>query len=100
MTKWRAKHNGGDPSTTMGALGYDAMALTIDALKRCKADVSSKNLIAQLEDTTGFKGVSGEITLKGNNGNPPKKLIVVEVTKKNGANWQKYAVSYTPDQIK
>ena len=100
LTKWRAKHNGGDPSTTMGALGYDAMALTIDALKRCKADVSSKNLIAQLEDTTGFKGVSGEITLKGNNGNPPKKLIVVEVTKKNGANWQKYAVSYTPDQIK
>lgn len=99
LKKWRAKHNGQDPSTTMGALGYDAMALTIDALKRAKS-LDSKSLIAALEDTTGFKGVSGEITLKGNNGNPPKKLIVVEVTKKNGNNWQKYAISYTPDQIK
>lgn len=99
LKKWRAKHNGNDPSTTMGALGYDAMSLTIDALKRAKS-LDSKSLIDALENTEGFKGVSGVITLKGNNGNPPKKLIVVEVTKKNGNNWQKYAVSYTPDQIK
>lgn len=99
LKRWRAKHNGQDPSTTMGALGYDAMALTLDALKRAKS-LDSKGLIAALEDTTGFKGVSGTITLKGNNGNPPKKLIVVEVTPKKGNNWQKYAISYTPDQIK
>lgn len=99
LTKWKAKHNGQEPSTTMGALGYDAMAVTLDALKRASSP-DSKSLMAALEDTVGFKGVSGEITLKGMNGNPPKKLIVVEVTKKNGTNWQKYAVSYTPDQIK
>jgi branched-chain amino acid transport system substrate-binding protein len=99
LTKWKAAHGGAEPSTTMGALGYDAMALTLDALKRAKTK-DSKGLLASIEDTTGFKGVSGEITLKGNKGNPPKKAIVVEVTKKNGANWQKFAVSYTPDQIK
>ena len=99
LTKWRAKHGGADPSTTMGALGYDAMALTIDALKRCKS-LDSKSLIAALEDTSNFKGVSGTITLKGNNGNPPKKLIVVKVVPKKGSNWQEFATSYTPDQIK
>ena len=99
MTKWKAAHGGAEPSTTMGALGYDAMALTIDALKRAKS-MDSKSLMAALEDTVDFKGVSGTITLKGMNGNPPKKLIVVEVTKKNGSNWQKFATSYTPDQIK
>lgn len=99
LAKWKAAHNGGEPSTTMGALGYDAMALTLDALKRAKA-ADSKSLIAALEDSSDFKGVSGSITLKGMNGNPPKKLIVVEVVPKTGNNWQKYATSYTPDQIK
>ncbi len=99
LGRWKAAHNGSEPSTTMGALGYDAMMVTLDALKRAKA-ADSKSLIAALEDTTDFKGVSGSITLKGMNGNPPKKLIVVEVVPKTGNNWQKYATSYTPDQIK
>jgi branched-chain amino acid transport system substrate-binding protein len=100
LSKWKAAHGGSEPSTTMGALGYDAMALTIDALKRTNGKFNSKSLMEALEATENFKGVSGSITLKGMNGNPPKKLIVVEVTKKNGTNWQKYATSYTPDQIK
>ena len=99
LSRWKAVHNGAEPSTTMGALGYDAMALTLDALKRAKG-ADSKSLIAALEETNDFKGVSGSITLKGMNGNPPKKLIVVEVVPKTGNNWQKYATSYTPDQIK
>ncbi|HLO96972.1 MAG TPA: ABC transporter substrate-binding protein, partial [Fimbriimonas sp.] len=99
LKKWRAKHNGSDPLTTMGALGYDAMALTLDGLKRASA-LNSKALIEALENTEGFKGVSGVINLKGQGGNPSKTAIVVEVTKKNGSNWQKYATAYTPDQIK
>lgn len=99
LKKWRAKNGGKDPATTMGALGYDAMALTIDRLKQASA-MNSKALIESLENTEGFKGVSGVINLKGQNGNPSKTAIVVEVTKKNGSNWQKYAVAYTPDQIK
>ena len=99
LAKWKAAHGGAEPSTTMGALGYDAMAVTLDALKRAKS-LDSKGLMAAIEDTSAFKGVSGSITLKGMNGNPPKKLIVVEVVPKTGNNWQKYATSYTPDQIK
>lgn len=99
LAKWKAAHGGAEPSTTMGALGYDAMAVTLDALKRAKS-LDSKGLMAAIEDTSDFKGVSGSITLKGMNGNPPKKLIVVEVVPKTGNNWQKYATSYTPDQIK
>jgi branched-chain amino acid transport system substrate-binding protein len=99
LKKWRAKNNGRDPATTMGALGYDATALMLDALKRAKS-LDSKALMAAIEETNGYQGVSGEISLKGNNGNPPKRAIVVEVTKKNGANWQKFAVDYTPDTIK
>jgi branched-chain amino acid transport system substrate-binding protein len=99
LGRWKAVHGGNEPSTTMGALGYDAMAVTLDALKRSKS-LDSKSLMAALEDTSDYKGVSGSITLKGMNGNPPKKLIVVEVVAKTGNNWQKYATSYTPDQIK
>lgn len=99
LGRWKAVHGGNEPSTTMGALGYDAMAVTLDALKRSKS-MDSKGLMAALEDTNDYKGVSGSITLKGMNGNPPKKLIVVEVVPKTGNNWQKYATSYTPDQIK
>ncbi|MEI7577800.1 MAG: ABC transporter substrate-binding protein [Armatimonadota bacterium] len=99
LGRWKAVHGGNEPSTTMGALGYDAMAVTLDALKRSKT-MDSKGLMAALEDTSDYKGVSGSITLKGMNGNPPKKLIVVEVVPKTGNNWQKYATSYTPDQIK
>lgn len=100
LKKWRAAHGGKDPNTTMGALGYDAMALTLDAMKRAgKAD--SKSLIAALEDTVDFKAVSGDITLKGMNGNPPKRAIIVEVTKKDASgNWQKFAKDYVPADIK
>jgi branched-chain amino acid transport system substrate-binding protein len=99
LKKWKAANNGQEPATTMGALGYDATALMLDALKRAKT-MDSKGLMEAIEDTEGYKGVSGDISLKGNGGNPPKRAIVVEVTKKSGANWQKFAVDYTPDTLK
>ena len=100
LKKWKAKHNGQEPETTMGALGYDATALMLDALKRAKT-VDSKALTDAIEDTVDFKAVSGDITLKGNNGNPPKRAIVVQVEKPNAAGqWQMFAKDYTPDQIK
>lgn len=99
LKKWRAANGGKDPGTTMAALGYDAMMLTLDALKRATAP-NSKALMAAIEDTTGFRGVTGDITLKGMQGNPPKRAIVVEVTKMGPSGWQKFAKAYTPDQVK
>jgi branched-chain amino acid transport system substrate-binding protein len=88
------------PGTTMGALGYDAMKLMLDALKRAEA-TNSRALLTAIEATENFPGVSGDITLRGQRGNPPKRAIVVEVGPKSlGDNWQQFAFDYTPDQLK
>lgn len=83
LSKWREKNGGKDPGTTMGALGYDGAALMIDALKRASAKkpatLNSAELLTALEETEGFKGVSGDISLKGMGGNPAKRALVVEV---------------------
>ncbi len=83
---------GAPPGTTMGALGYDAMKLTLDALKRAEAP-NSKALTVAIENTEGFKGVSGSITLTGNDGDPPKRALVVEIDRK-APNGQKFAKAY------
>ena len=63
-------------NTTMGALGYDAMKVTLEGLKNAK-ELNSKSLIEAIENTENLHGVSGDITLKGRNGNPPKRALVV-----------------------
>ncbi|MBS1708934.1 MAG: ABC transporter substrate-binding protein [Armatimonadetes bacterium] len=80
ITKWKDKNNGAAPGTTMGALAYDAANMTFAAMKRCK-DLTAKNIIAELENTENFPGVTGKITLKGQGGNPKKDATVVRVTK-------------------
>lgn len=94
LKKWKDKW-GGEPGTTMGALGYDAAALMMDAVKRAKGN-KSKDVIVAIEETENFPGVSGSITLKGQNGNPSKPALVVEVTR-NGFVAKK---SFAPDEIK
>lgn len=84
LSKWKAKMNGSLPGTTMGALGYDAAMLMCDALKRTP-DLNSKSLIKAIDETENFNGVSGVITLKGMNGNPPKRALVVQVTREGQA---------------
>jgi branched-chain amino acid transport system substrate-binding protein len=98
LDTWKAANGGKLPSTTMGALGYDAMALTLDALKRAKDPMNPADVLAALQETENFKGVSGSITLKGKSGNPPKQAIIVEVTPKDAdGNWQKFAMAISPD---
>ncbi|MCB0826155.1 MAG: ABC transporter substrate-binding protein [Armatimonadetes bacterium] len=92
LTKWNEKY-GGEPATTMGALGYDAVMLMIDGIKRGGTD---KAKIAEaLNNTEGFAGVSGVINLKDHNGDPPKRALVVEVTQDG----QKFAKAYEPDEV-
>ena len=93
LKKWVAKY-GKEPGTTMGALGYDATMVTLDALKRAKT-LDSKAMIDAIENTENFPGVSGKITLKGAGGNPAKRAIVVTL-KKDG---QEFAKAYEPEDI-
>ena len=87
LSKWKSANGGKEPGTTMGALGYDATMLLCDALKRSTAP-NTKALIEAIDNTENFPGVSGSITLKGHGGNPPKRALVVEITKE-GQNFAK-----------
>lgn len=99
LAKWKKAHGGKEPGTTMAALGYDATAVMLDALKRSKA-ADSKSLTEAIENTENYKAVSGDVTLKGMNGNPPKRAIVVEVTKPDATGqWQKFAKDYVPGDL-
>lgn len=97
LADWKAKY-GGEPGTTMGALGYDGAKLLMDAIKRTmeKGGTKSKDISAAIEDTTDFPGVSGKITLKGQGGNPSKPALVVKVTK-TGFVFEK---AYAPEDLK
>lgn len=94
LAKWEAEY-GGVPGTTMGALGYDAAAVMLDALKRA-ADTSSTALQTALTETEGFAAVSGTITFKGMGGNPPKRALVVTLTPEG----QEFVKAYEPDEVK
>lgn len=95
LSKWKEKYPSNPvPATTMGALAYDAAMLMCDALKRAKTP-DSQGLRDAIADTENFKGVTGTITLKGNNGNPPKRAIVVELTKDG----QRFAKAYEPSEV-
>jgi branched-chain amino acid transport system substrate-binding protein len=80
LDAWKAKYDGKIPGTTMGALGYDAAALMVDAIKRA-GSTEKQAMIDAIENTENFPGVSGSITLKGMGGNPKKPALIVEVTK-------------------
>ncbi len=98
LKKWGAAHGGKEPGTTMAALGYDAAAVGLDAIKRAKSP-DSAGVIAALDETEIFPGVSGTITLKGGNGNPTKQALVVEI-RPLSEGFQVFRKAYTPDQIK
>ena len=78
LKKWAAKHGGKEPRTTMAALGYDAMMLTLQTLKSSGAK-NSVELAKALNDVEDFHAVSGSIKLKGRGGNPDKRALVVEI---------------------
>lgn len=93
LQKWGARYDCKYPATTMGALAYDAAKLACDALKRSKTQ-DAAGLRAAIADTVGFHGVSGDITLKGEGGNPPKRALVVQLTKDG----QTFAKAYDYDE--
>ncbi|WP_309083923.1 ABC transporter substrate-binding protein [Chelativorans sp.] len=74
-----------EPENAFAPLGYDAMMLVADAIKRANSAEPAKIRDA-LAETRGFKGVTGEISYTRANMVPPKPVSIISV--KNG----KYAV--------
>ncbi|RYG25023.1 ABC transporter substrate-binding protein [bacterium] len=98
LAKWKKAHGGKEPGTTMAALGYDAAAVGLNAIKNAKSP-DTAGIIAALDETENFKAVSGTITLKGGNGNPTKQALVVEI-RPLSEGFQVFRKAYTPDMIK
>jgi branched-chain amino acid transport system substrate-binding protein len=73
---WRGKFGSAPPA--LGALGYDATLMIIDAIKRANGTEPDK-LRAALATTKELDAVSGKLTLDANR-NPVKPAVVVRVT--------------------
>jgi branched-chain amino acid transport system substrate-binding protein len=73
---YHAKYN--EPSGALSALGYDAVMVIVEAIKRAgKADPKSiRDALAQTKD---YEAVTGKLTLDANR-NPVKSAVVVKVT--------------------
>jgi branched-chain amino acid transport system substrate-binding protein len=88
VKKYKEKYNA--VPDAFAALGYDATKLLADALKRAGSTDSDK-LRAAIQDTEGFPGVSGKITI-GKDRNAVKSAVILTI--KDGA--LKYAETIEP----
>lgn len=76
VQKFQAKY-GAPPATAMGALGYDATLVVLDALKRA-TELTPQAVRDAIASTKDLEGVSGSITI-GPDGNAQKPALVLEV---------------------
>src|ERR1700747_3089843 len=88
VTKYKKKYNA--VPDAFAALGYDATKLLADAIKRAGSTDPDK-LRAAIQDTEGFPGVSGKITI-GQDRNAVKSAVIVTI--KDGT--LKYAETIEP----
>lgn len=75
VTKFKEAY-GKEPANAMGALGYDAALVLIDALKRAST-MDSKSIRDAIAATSGLKAVSGTITI-GPDGNAQKPGLILK----------------------
>jgi branched-chain amino acid transport system substrate-binding protein len=79
VQKYKQKYNGAP--NAFAALGYDALKLLVDAIKRA-GGTDPEKLKAAIGDTKGFQGVSGKITI-GSDRNAQKSAVIMTI--KDGA---------------
>jgi branched-chain amino acid transport system substrate-binding protein len=77
VTKFQAAYK--KAPNAMSALGYDAILVIADAVKRA-GKTDGKSLMAAINSTKGFVGVTGAITLDKNR-NATKPLVILETLK-------------------
>jgi branched-chain amino acid transport system substrate-binding protein len=75
------KEYGHDPESAFAALGYDAVYLMVDAIKRA-GSTDSKAIRDALAATSGFEGVTGTITYQPGTRIPQKTVTIIAI--KNG----------------
>lgn len=76
INRYKSAYNGQMPDA-LGGLGYDAMMVLFDAMKRAKS-LEGKDLRDAIAATKGFKGVSGVITIDKNR-NAQKPIVMVQM---------------------
>ena len=86
--KYKAKYNA--VPDALAVLGYDAAKVAFDAIDRAK-ELTGPAVRDAIEQTKGFKGVSGNITLDADH-NATKSAVVIGIEK----NAQKYAATINP----
>jgi branched-chain amino acid transport system substrate-binding protein len=86
----RYKERFGAVPDSLAAQGYDAALVAIDAMQRAK-DLSGPAIREQLEQTRGFQGVTGLITIDADH-NAVKPAVVLAIEK----NQAKYATTINP----
>jgi len=74
VNDYKAKFN--SVPNAMGALGYDAANMLIQAITDANSTDSEKVRTA-LENMKGFKGVSGDITIDPKTHNPQKSAVII-----------------------
>jgi branched-chain amino acid transport system substrate-binding protein len=79
IDKYRKEYGGQTPDALTG-LGYDAMMVLADAMKRSKS-LSGPDLAKAIAETKDFQGVTGVITIDKNR-NAKKPIVIVKI--KNG----------------
>ncbi len=72
----------------MAALGYDAVLVLADALRRAKNVNDPKSIKDAINSTRNFQGITGNITLNSGR-NAVKSAVVLETTKKGNVFAQK-----------
>lgn len=77
VTAYQKEYNR-PPENAFAALGFDAVGLIADAIKRA-GTTDGKALAAALRETKGFKAVTGEITYSRPSGVPMKGVSIISV---------------------
>ena len=75
---YRAEY-GYPPENSFSALGYDTVNLLADAIDRAGSG-DPQAILEALEDTSGFKGVTGEISYQSGGRIPNKNVTMILLT--------------------
>jgi len=79
VAKYKAKY--GATPDALGGLGYDAMMVLFDSMKRAKS-LEGKDLSEAIAQTKDFKGVTGTITIDKDH-NAQKGVVIVKIKEGN-----------------